>query len=307
MEYLPVRINTFRPGHPVQFDVYIAIGGKHLHYIRSLEAFDENRLLNLKGKGVKKMFIATESEDLYLEYLNEGLSGLTDKTQDIAKRGAIAQDTMITEAENVERSLESEQAFKKSEIRINKVVDFLISDKTALKNILGASGSSSDIFQHGANVCSLSLALALKIGEKDSKKLFDMAMAALLHDAGVVKLGLDPLKPRDQYTPEEKKLHLKHPETAIGMFQEKPLVTPSILRLIIDHEEIGDGQGFPEKKRLSKLPLTSQILNLCNEFDQFSIEKKIPPLDAIKEFFQLKAEFFDLGHIAKLEEVITGK
>lgn len=307
MEYLPVRINTFRPGHPVQFDVYIAIGGRHLHYIRSLEPFDENRLINLKGKGVKKMFISVESEDLYLEYLDQGLSGLTDKTQDITKRGSVAQDSMITEAENVERSLDSEQAFKKTEIRINKVVDFLISDKTALKSMLGATGASADIFQHGANVCSLSLALALKVGEKDSKSLFNMAMAALLHDAGVAKLGLDPLKPRDQFTPEEKKLHLKHPETAIGMFQEKPLVTPAILRLIIDHEEIGDGRGFPEKKRLSKLPLTSQILNLCNEFDQFSIEKKIAPVDAIKDFFQSKAELFDLGHIAKLEEVISGK
>jgi HD-GYP domain-containing protein (c-di-GMP phosphodiesterase class II) len=302
-----VRINTFRPGHPVQFDVYIAIGGKHLHYIRSLEPFDENRLLNLKGKGVKKMFIATESEDLYLDYLDKGLSALTDKSQDITKRGSVAQDTLITEAENVERSLENEHTFKKTEVRVGKVVEFLTSDKSALRNVLGASGSSSDIFQHSANVCSLSLALAVKLGEKDSKALFNLAIAALLHDAGLTKLGLDPLKPRDQHTPDEKKLHLKHPETAIGMFQEKPLVTPAILRLIIDHEEIGNGQGFPEKKRLSKLPLSSQVLNLCNEYDQFSLERKIPPLEVLREFFELKRGLFEVAHMTKLEEVITGK
>lgn len=307
MEFLPVRINTLRPGHPVNFDIFVAVAGKHIHYIRSLESFDENRLIKLKQKGVKKLFIDAASEPNYLEYLDAGLDGLGNKNEDLSKRGLIAQDTLTRESENMERNLETEEGYKKTEGRVTKVIEFLSSEAGALKSVLGSMGVSQDQFQHGSTVASLSLGLALKIGGLNAREQFDLAMAGLTHDLGIQKLGLDAMKPKDQYTPEEKKLYLKHPQAAVDILSQKRFVTPGLLRLILDHEEVGEGEGFPERKNLAKLPLTSQILNLCDEFDRLSIEKKIPATELIKIFFQEKAHLFDLDHISKLGEVIAGK
>ncbi len=307
MDFLPVRIGTLRPDSQVTFDMYLLIAGKYLHYLRSQEILDLDRLGKLKAKGVRKIYIPYESEPGYLAYLDSGLSALASPDRPLEERTEMARDAMGNEAENIQHNLETEQAFRATEGRMGKLVDFLLSDQGALKSVLDSTGCSMDDTQHSAAVAFLSLGLAVRVGGLNAKELFDLSIAALLHDIGKQKLGILFSDPAVRLSSEDRKKLESHPQAAVDLVQDKRFITPSVLRLIVDHEECSGGQGYPGKKNLNKLPLNSQLLNLCNHFDRTSMLRGVSHTALVKDYFQEFAHLFSMEHITLLGEVLAAK
>jgi HD-GYP domain-containing protein (c-di-GMP phosphodiesterase class II) len=304
MSYIPIRLGTLRPWQAVNFDVFIKISDRHIHYIKKSDPFDGDRITSLKTKGVKKLFIPIESETDYLTYLDAGLDQLKDSKVTLADRADIARDSVMTSAENAAKNIQTETGFLQSEGQIGKILDFLTSENGAIKQILSTSGVAADVFHHTTHVVTLSLSLASKVGIYDSKILMNLGMAALLHDIGKEGIDLDNSIPRENMTPDQLKIYQKHPEAALMKTQDKPYINGKILELIMNHEEIGEGNGFPKKKRLKTLSVAQQVLNLCNEYDRVCTVNKVPPLEAIKQFYLDKMGLFELSHLTKLQEII---
>ncbi len=305
MKYLPVRINTLRPGASVNFDVYLQLGDRYIHYIRDQDPLEESRIKKLKEKKVRKLFIQVESEPKYLEYLDAGLSELSQSNKPEEEKGGIANDSMVTAAENAERNLETEKGYQMTEDHFKKIVTFIQSDRGAIKSILSSAGTSEDNHQHAATVSSLSLSVASKLGVKGNKELVELGIAGLVHDIGKNSLPFDPLKLQSELTDDERKQYEAHVTNSLEILTPKKFITPNIIHLVANHEEIGRGRGFPEKKHLSKLPKLNQILNLCNDFDRFCYGNKLEPLKGIDPFYEARADNFNEEHIAILATVLT--
>ena len=305
MDYLPIRINTLRPDAPVKFDVFIMVGSRFVHYIRETDPFDSDRLIRLKEKGVKKLFIPSQAEDQYLLYLDSGFATLNNENKTISEKAAVANDGLVTSAENIEKNLDSERASKQLENNLQKVSEFLMSDRSAIKGILSTAGCSTDYFQHAATVSTLSLSMASKCGLTDSRELMDLGIAALVHDIGKTKLTIPKDKRVDDLNPQERREYEKHVPEAISMLSGKKMITPRILGLVASHEEIGNGQGFPEKKNFQKLSITYQILNICNDFDRFSYESKLLHSKAIDPYYEARGKYFNDELLATLATILT--
>lgn len=303
MEFIPVRIGTLRPWQPVSFDVFIKIGERHVHYIRKEDPFDGDRIASLKAKGVKKLFVPKEAEGLYLAYLDAGLEQLKDTKLTMNDRADIARDAITTTAEGAAEKIQTEAGYRATEGQVGKVLDFLVSEQSAMRQMLSTSGFATDASQHAANVVSLSVKLASSLGLPSSDLLM-IGTAALIHDVGKESLGLDLSIPREQLTPDQKITYQKHPEAAISKLMDKPYISKAILEHVLNHEEIGDGAGFPGKKRLSSLPKTQQILNLCNEYDRMCTVNKVSPMDAMKQFYIDKLGLFDMELLKALGNII---
>lgn len=304
-QFFPVRLNTLRSNDLVSFDVYVKVGERYIHYIRLMDEMEGARLRSLKSKGVRKLFIRPEHEDAYLKYLEEGLNTLTDKKTDVAERSSRANDTLVIAAENAEKTLESEAGYNGQKVQFEKIAEFLSSDKNALKGVLNAAGISGDTNQHAATVSSLSIALAQKVGMTDQNEIFELGLAALLHDIGKSRLKFDPMKPTSELTPDELKQYKNHPRDGADMLAGKPFISPRILGLIASHEERGEMRGYPEKNNLFKMDLSYQILSLTNQFDHFSWEKKILPSMAIDPFFEAFGKDYNEDLIMNLATVLT--
>jgi HD-GYP domain-containing protein (c-di-GMP phosphodiesterase class II) len=303
MELIPVRIGTLRPWQPVNFDVFIKIGDRHVHYIKKDDPFDGDRIASLKAKGVKKLFVPKEAENSYLAYLDMGLTQLKDSQLTLNDRADIARDGMITAAEHAKERIQTEAGFRATEGQVNKVLEFLVSEQGAMRQILSSSGFATDISQHAANVVTLSVKLATQQA-LPSPEILSLGVAALIHDVGKEDLGLDPTLAREKMTPEQIIQYQKHPEIAANKFFDKPYISKTILDLVLNHEEVGDGAGFPNKKRLGTLSKTQQILNLCNEYDRTCMVNQISPMDAIKKFYVDKLGHFDMALMKALGSII---
>lgn len=306
MPYCPIRVGTLRADAPITFDVYIPIGDRMLHYMRVHDEIDADRLDSLTRKQVEKLYIKVEEMPAYEQYLNQGLDQLQNPEMPIEERATIAHDTMTTAAENAEQSLDNQEAFKSLESQLTKVQNFLLGEAGALESVLGVAGVSDDIFQHSATVSSLAVSLGQELGIRDAGKFVDIGVAGLLHDFGKTTLRVDPLKQPASMTDEELQSYHRHPKAGAEALKGKQYVSSRVLEMIESHEELGQGEGFPQQRNVKRLPKYCQIICLANAFDRLCIEDHVEPLKALEIFQQKMGDKFDAKHVKALFKVVSG-
>lgn len=304
-DYYSIRINTIRGNETIPFDLFVPVGAKYIHYTRAMDEVEDNRLKTLKKHGLKKLFILPEHEQKYLNYLEEGITSLTNKAVHIDDRASRANDTLLVSFENAERNLETETGYNNQRKQLEQISRFVGEERQAIKSMLASAGLSLDNSQHSATVSGLCLAIANKVGGLEKDELTELAYAALLHDIGKQRLKFNHNMPFESMTPDQQKQYKNHPEDAVGMLSGKPFISPRILGLIAAHEEYGEGRGYPEKKNLFKMDLSYQILSLSNKFDRFCTDQNLQPFNAVDPFFELHANNYDENLIATLAAVLT--
>ncbi len=304
-DFYSIRINTLRGDDPVPFDTYVLVGERFIHYTRINDEMEGKRLKNLKKKGVKKLFINPSDEDLYLSYLELGLSSLSNNNVSVEDRASLAHDTMVTSVENAEKNLETESGYNSQKRQLEEVSKFIGSDRGPIKSMLTAAGISFDNNQHSATVASLCLALATKLGRLMSDEITELGFAALLHDIGKSRLKFDQSIPVAKMTAEQLKQYKNHPQDGVSMLSGKPFISPRILGLIASHEEYGIGRGFPDKKNLFKMDLSYQILSMVNKFDHFCMENSLLPQQAIDPFFEKYGDHFSEELVSTFATILT--
>lgn len=112
------------------------------------------------------------------------------------------------------------------------------------------------------------------------------------------------------WTEEEKKIYQSHPDYSIEMIKEKKIVVKdSVLKMIAQHHERSNGQGFPKGIDQSKLCKEAQVLAFADEFDEMMLTKpgqaRLSPLEVLKHFQAMAAgdptkAIIDIGSLKKI-------
>lgn len=304
MAFVSVRTNTLRPNTKLLFDVYVHYREEHLRYRQVSQAFDDLTIERLKSKKIKKVFIPEEQEPAYLQYLDQSLNQLQEPSLSVASRAEFAQDTLRQASDTIDKTLETEEAYRSSESRIHQVVDFMLKEPKALAGMLASAGLSVDDSAHGATVSSLALAVGTASKFVGREELTDLAVAGLLHDTALKSLGFDATTTLANLPKEKRADFRRHPALAVERVAGKQFITPRVMRIIQDHEEYGPGLGFPEKKNYDRLQVDSQIFNICDAFDHFAILAGKPPLECVADFIGARTDHFDLQLLEILEKQV---
>ncbi|MGE3975337.1 MAG: HD domain-containing phosphohydrolase [Bdellovibrionales bacterium] len=298
-DYIPIRLGTLRDGSVATFDIYIPLSDHYVHYIKLSDTIDLERINKLKAKGSKKLYIPKAQETDYLNYLDEGLSQIGHPSVPPEKNAEIANAALVTMSESIKSTIESEKSYQRTQKQLEKITDFLQSDKTAVRQMISEVGMSEDIHQHCATVSSLAISLADTFDIKDTKHLLELGTAALLHDVGLMNLSFDPMTPKSQMTAEQLAEYEKHPEMAKEILGKKRYISPNILQLILDHER--------DAASMKKLNLLSQILNICNHYDRYCRERKLT-LSAASEMYLIdNTDHMDGRLLRGLYQLVKGQ
>ncbi len=121
------------------------------------------------------------------------------------------------------------------------------------------------------------------------------------------KLEIDFKADREGMSHEELVKYKSHPDVGADMIATKPFVTKGILQLIREHEEAKGGDGFPNKKDLALLPVSSQALAICNEFDRQVALRASAPEQVYPNFFKNMLGRYEMKHLKLLGDIIAGK
>lgn len=312
MNYVPIRLSTLQPNIRLEFDLYLHLNGKYLHYIRRGDDIEPPRLTSLKDRQVRRLFILAEDEDAYqnfLDYfLDEAIKNPNMSTEDRAKRvGGVAQASV----EDFHEDPTSVQTYRQLEKAAFGIVSVIGKRTDILKHFFETMKESDAdvIFKHAITVSSLATYLAEDL-QLDEKTIKDISIASMLLDVGVVNMPPGSrslfIMPFEKFATKDWKLYRTHPKLAYDLLGDRAQhINADILSYILNHEERKSGEGFPSKK--TQLSLPNEIIGLCSCYDRMVTCLGKSHNDALKELQISQVGNFDLSLIQKLKNILKSQ
>ena len=164
-------------------------------------------------------------------------------------------------------------------------------------------------FVHTINVSILSAALGKLAGFNDVV-VYDLCMAALLHDIGKRCIPEELLNKYDKLTDEDFKIIQRHPEEGARMLLATPQVPELSVVVAYEHHIRADGSGYPKVPKGWKLNMASRIVQVADVFDALRTNRpyrKALPLPKIIDIMKKDVgTFFDADLLDLFFEYVAG-
>ena len=154
-----------------------------------------------------------------------------------------------------------------------------ILDSMIYKSQLKLIGEYDDI--HGLNVAIMVAALTIKMKMTESE-INDIVLAALLHDIGKTRIDDSILKKTNLSTQDVNLLNL-HTQIGYKILHKDFHLSEPICKVALEHHENNDGSGFPYGLSGDLIGFQSQIVNICNFYDNLTSERLNYPVKNTKD------------------------
>lgn len=304
MEYISIRVNTLRGDQKIDFDVYVLIHEKYIHYLKKGDSFEGQRLDRLKTKKLKKMYIKTESEELYRSYIEKNIDmAYNNPHKDLQLRSEIIQGDQQSKAEEVFENPRNPVSYAAAKDAASKYVEFLMQNEKAAENILSIQNTDSSISHHGVSVATLAMTLSQHLHLFDQKQKQLMTLGALLHDFGHFNSSVEFNKSKSQMTKEELKIYNNHHSAGAQAVQSLNHFDQTVINIINQHEELIDGSGPIGLLEKDQDPI-SVVVSTANALDREILQSPNNKNEVIKNFIINNVGRHPLSHLQALKEFL---
>lgn len=268
-DYVSIRVSTLRGDQKIDFDAYLKIDEKWILYLRQGDSFEGTRLDRLKAKKLKKMYIATDDETKYRDYMQKNIDmAFDDKSgKDIKTRSEIIQGAQQNNAEDVFEKPESAEAYSTAKDASAKYVDFLVKNNDAVKSIIALPNLDQSLAHHGVTVSTLAVTLAEQLKLFDAKQRQLLALGGLLHDFGHFDTTINIARPMKDFSKEELEIYRRHPVEGAQKVKDKNHMDLAVTTIIHQHEEKCDGSG-PLGFLEPQIDPMALVTSVCNAIDR---------------------------------------
>jgi len=309
MEFTPLRITTVKPLRDLTFDLYIHFKEQYLCYAKRGEQLSEDKFLKLKAQKIAKFFITESDESNYQNFLDALLDEtLSNPKVDVDSKVIMAEGAAESAIERMQKDPGSESAYRATEKAAKSLRQVILNNPDALKKIFGKKAEKNEeVIKHSLNVCALSVKLA-EILKCSDQEMDDIGTAALIHDIGMTNMNKNDMelfhKPKKLLNNDDKRVYYMHTKDAASLLKDKAYVTPAILELVINHEEVLSGLGPNKKKKLSP---SEEILSLVNNYDKRTITNKTSPAQTLKDMMIDELGNYELKLLNEFKKVLQSE
>lgn len=309
MNYISIRTSTLRGDQKIDFNTYIKINEKMLLYLKKGDSFEGDRLSRLKEKKLKKMFILTNEEASYIDYLDKNINFAYNNNsgKSIQTRAEIIQGDQQAKTEELIEDLDNIDSYNSAKVTAGKYVDFILSNDQALSSIMNLHSTNHNIDQkiahHSVAVATLSIALANKLGINDPKEIELLTLGALLHDIGHFESTIDYTKSKKRMNARELEYYLKHNRIGADKVRDKKHFDPAVINIILQHEELIDGTG-PEGLKEYQIDPLALIVSTCNAVDRLITYQGILQKNAVTVLMMESPNAYNPLYCNLLDEIL---
>lgn len=286
MNFLPIRVSTLRGDLAIDFNAYVKINDRFILYLRKGDSFEGPRLKRLKDKKLKKMFIMPDEENHYRNYLSRNISAaydpLSGKTLEV--RCEIVQGLQQSATEEVFENPDASEPYQNAKDESQRLVQFLTTEARAAGLMLQIENIDRSVAHHGATVATMATRVAQGLGKVDKQGQQLLALGALLHDIEHFRSALDILRPIESFSSEELVYYKAHSTEGAQQLQNLHHVDPRVIKIVAQHEEYMDGQGFPAGLKESQMDPLSIYVAAANALDRMISFEGVSRTEASKKF-----------------------
>lgn len=149
---------------------------------------------------------------------------------------------------------------------------------------------------HSTRLAEWAIRVARKLDIPEAQ-LYQVEVAALLHDIGKVGVPDSILKKQGPLTADERALINRHPEYSWSILRLFPGLAEASLYALHHHESF-DGTGYPAGLKGYEIPLVSRIVSVIDAYDAMvsnrCYRKGLPHAEAVSRLLKSSGTQFDL-------------
>ena len=306
MGHISIRVSTLRGDQKIDFDVFVKINDKMVHYLRRGDSFEGLRLKRLKEKKLKNLYILVDAEPSYRTYLKTNMESAYDpkSKRDFQARADVVHGDQESHVEAVFESPEDRSAYDETKEASLRYLDFLLKNPQAIPVVLKIENVDKSLAHHGISVATMAFGLSQKMQPMDPKMVQWLVFGSLLHDIGHHGSKVNFSQPLSLLSPADLTLYKGHPKMGLERLKQTMHFDSQVLRIINEHEEHLDSTGFPGGLHENKLDPLSIITATCNAMDRLISFEGISKSEAPKKLIMEHVGEHPLDQIKLLSEII---
>ncbi|MCE2942489.1 MAG: HD-GYP domain-containing protein [Gemmatimonadota bacterium] len=179
---------------------------------------------------------------------------------------------------------------KKIKRVVQSIVDQILADDVSLLGLTTLRDYDEYTFIHSVNVCIFSVALGRRLG-LGKMQLYDLGMAALLHDVGKARVPVEVLNKTDDLNDADWRMIAAHPWLGVlALMQLKGLQELPYKAMVVcyEHHMKVDLTGYPRSIRPRDLSIYSKIVAVADGFDAATsqrayLQATLTPAEVLQE------------------------
>jgi putative nucleotidyltransferase with HDIG domain len=179
---------------------------------------------------------------------------------------------------------------------VTPLVDSIFRNPNTLTLFSNIKASNENLETHSINCCILSLTFARHLGF-DKTKMYELGVAALLHDIGETQIPDNILNKRGNPTKEEQDILHNHCNIGATMLSKVNGIPHSAISVAQHHHERSNESGYPSKLSGEDIGLFSKIIAVIDMYDTLTTGlSNQPPItcsDALKHMYEWRNDLFD--------------
>jgi len=279
VRYIPIEPASLRLDTAQAFDLYMRVKrNKYVLYLSADNALTEDALAQLARKKVNKLYISSEQEGMYEEYIEEHLPEIIRDPKIAADvKSRIAYDAATAVARDVFDEPRSE-IIQRSQDVITSTVSLMLADEAAAAKLTQLTSHDYFTYTHSVNVCVFCIGLAQNVFSGISEQEFQRLGAGyMLHDIGKSDIPMDILNKKGPLDEDELEIIRRHPEASYRILKETGHLTVEAGLIAMQHHEHMDGSGYPMGLKGSAIDEFAQICTIADVFDALTTNRSFRP------------------------------
>lgn len=194
---------------------------------------------------------------------------------------------------------------------VQSIVDQVLNNETSLLGLTTIRDYDEYTFTHSVNVCILSVAIGKKLG-LTRLQLYDLGLAALLHDVGKARIPVEVLNKTTGLTEDEWKLMQTHPwQGVLTLFNMRGYGEIPYRQIVVaqEHHMKMDLTGYPKAIRAREQGIYSRIVAVADGYDAATSRRSyqtvpIQPDQVLREMWENPRRGYDAMLVKALINLI---
>ena len=296
VEYIPVTLNAIRADTIVGCDLYlqncINNGIRYVLYCSGTSIVKSDKIEELHGHQIKKLFIRKEDKKIYLKYVESSLKHIiNDDRVNIKEKAQIVYDVAKNIVVDLFEDPRSGEQVERSKDWVSNTIDFIIKSKDSFSGMMSMISYDYYTYTHSVNVAVLGLLFAKYLGF-DGSEMQSFGTGMLLHDVGKTQIDPDIINKKERLNDEEFAKVKMHVDLGADIIKQTGCVDSASFIPIMQHHERHNGKGYPNGLRGDAIHKYGKIAGIIDTYDALTTKRSYA--DAKKPFSALKIMYDEM-------------